>query len=320
MGEQIQVSVVCNAYNHEGYIRDALDSFLMQKTDFAYEILVHDDASTDHTADIIREYEAKYPELVKPIYQTENQYSKGVQIALEIQIPRAQGKYLAFCEGDDYWTDPLKLQKQFDALEAHPEVDMCAHAGMKVQADTKQVLEAVAPRGEDCVISVEDVILGEGGFVVTNSLMYRASMERDIPRFRKNFNLDYAMQIHGALRGGLLYLADCMSAYRYMSVGSWTSRQQASRQRRELLLQQRQTMLAELNEDTDRAYEKAIEERALKNEFQFRCDEKQFRKALDRKYRSIHKENGVISYGKLCVKALFPFLDGITQPFRRNGG
>lgn len=317
MEEQVQVSIICNAYNHAGYIRDALDSFLMQKTDFVYEILVHDDASTDHTADIIREYEAKYPDIVKPIYQTENQYAKGV--LTYFQYPRAKGKYYAFCEGDDYWTDPLKLQKQFDALEAHPEVDMCAHAGMKVRADTKEGFEEVAPRSEDCLIPAEDVIMGEGGFVVTNSLMYRASMEKNQPRFRKNFNFDYTMQIHGALRGGMLYLADCMSAYRYMSAGSWTSQQQGSAQRRALLLEKKQKMLAELNEDTGGVYEKVIEERILKNEFLFWYEEKQFRKAINRKYRSIHKENGVISYGKLCVKALFPFLDGITQPFRKDG-
>lgn len=318
MGEQIQVSVICNAYNHEGYIRDALDSFLMQKTDFAYEILVHDDASTDHTADIIREYEAKYPDLVKPIYQTENQYAKGRKISVNFQYPRVKGKYVAVCEGDDYWTDPLKLQKQFDAMEAHPEVDICAHSGWKVRADTKVAFEDVAPRGEDCLISPQDVILGEGGFVITNSLMYRASLNDSVPQFRKNFSLDYTIQIHGALRGGMWYLADFMAAYRYMSVGSWTSRQQASAQRRALLFEKKQKMLEELNEDTDRIYEQVIRERMLKNEFLFWCEEKQFRKALGRKYRSIHNENGWISFGKLCIKALFPFLDGITQRFRKE--
>ena len=86
----------------------------MQKTDFPFEILIHDDASTDGTADIIREYEAKYPDIIKPIYQTENQYSKGIKVSQVYQFPRAKGKYIALCEGDDYWTDPYKLQKQVD--------------------------------------------------------------------------------------------------------------------------------------------------------------------------------------------------------------
>jgi|SRR5665647_788687 len=113
------VSICCLAYNHEPYIRECLEGFIMQKTKFSFEILIHDDASIDHTANIIREYEAKYPEVVKPIYQTENQYSKGVSITFVYQFARAKGKYIAICEGDDYWIDPYKLQKQLDFLEAN---------------------------------------------------------------------------------------------------------------------------------------------------------------------------------------------------------
>lgn len=115
------VSICCITYNHEKYIRDAIESFLMQETNFPFEIIIHDDASTDKTADIIREYEKKYPELIKPIYQTENQYSKGVKINLEFNFPRAKGKYIALCEGDDYWTDPNKLQIQVAFLEENPD-------------------------------------------------------------------------------------------------------------------------------------------------------------------------------------------------------
>lgn len=119
------VSISCLAYNHGKFIRDCLNGFLMQKTDFPFEVLIHDDASQDDTADIIREYESKYPDIIKPIYQTENQYSKGNSISRKIQYPRAKGKYIAICEGDDYWTDPLKLQKQVDFLESHPDYSIC---------------------------------------------------------------------------------------------------------------------------------------------------------------------------------------------------
>lgn len=115
------VSISCITYNHAPYIRECLEGFLMQKTNFPFEILIHDDASTDGTADIIREYQAEYPDLIKPILREKNLYSQGIRCINRFNIERAHGKYIAFCEGDDFWTDPLKLQKQADFLETHPD-------------------------------------------------------------------------------------------------------------------------------------------------------------------------------------------------------
>lgn len=116
------VSIVCDVYNHEPFLRQCLDGFVEQETSFSYEILIHDDASTDRSTSIIHEYHARYPDLFNPVYQTENQYSKGVQIWASIQFPRANGKYIAICEGDDFWIDPHKLQKEVDILELNPEL------------------------------------------------------------------------------------------------------------------------------------------------------------------------------------------------------
>lgn len=127
------VSISCITYNHEPYIAQALNGFLMQKTSFPFEVLIHDDASTDRTADIIREYEKKFPNLIKPIYQKENQYSKGfTSVSATWNFPRAQGKYIALCEGDDYWIDENKLQMQVDFLENNPEYGMCFHDAVVV--------------------------------------------------------------------------------------------------------------------------------------------------------------------------------------------
>ena len=115
------VSVCCITYNHVSYISEALDSFLMQKTNFPFEILVHDDASTDGTNKIILEYTEKYPGIIRAVIQTENQYSKAGLIAHRFLFPKAKGNYIALCEGDDYWTDRAKLQKQVQFLEDHPE-------------------------------------------------------------------------------------------------------------------------------------------------------------------------------------------------------
>lgn len=124
-GTMTLVSTITTAYNHEPFIRECIEGFLMQKTTFPVELVIHDDASTDNTADIIREYESKYPNLIKTIYQTENQYSKRVNIWNNLFTNHSKGKYIAICEGDDYWIDPLKLQKQVDFLEANPEYSMC---------------------------------------------------------------------------------------------------------------------------------------------------------------------------------------------------
>lgn len=111
------VSISCITFNHAPYIRQCLDGFMMQQTNFPFEVLIHDDASTDGTTNIIKEFEAKYPVVIKAIYQNKNQYSKKIDIGKEYIFPKVKGKYIAYCEGDDYWTDPLKLQKQVDFLE-----------------------------------------------------------------------------------------------------------------------------------------------------------------------------------------------------------
>ena len=128
--EPILVAIHCLVYNHEPYLRDCFEGFVMQKTNFRFVAIVHDDCSTDHSADIIREYEAKYPDIFRPIYETENQYSKpdgSLGRIMNAAIDATGAKYIAMCEGDDYWTDPYKLQKQVDFLEKHPEYALCCH-------------------------------------------------------------------------------------------------------------------------------------------------------------------------------------------------
>ena len=161
------VSIFCITYNHSSYIRQCLDGFLIQKTNFPFEVLIHDDASTDDTAGIIKEYEAKYPDIIKPIYQVENQYSKGLDINIVYNLPRARGKYIAMCEGDDYWTDPLKLQKQVDFLESHTDYSMCFHSVWKLENGNTTHFVNIA-KSE---ISVWDII--NNWLVPTCSVLYR---------------------------------------------------------------------------------------------------------------------------------------------------
>lgn len=140
MEEEIKVSVYCLAYNHEKYIKDCLEGFVNQKTNFKYEVIVHDDASTDNTASIIKEYASKYPNIIKPILQKENQYSQSLQHIIDKFIePALKGKYVAICEGDDYWCDNYKLQKQVGILENHPEYVACTHQTKTVNSSKGDV-------------------------------------------------------------------------------------------------------------------------------------------------------------------------------------
>ncbi|MGY5846897.1 glycosyltransferase family 2 protein [Salegentibacter sp. HM20] len=122
---QVLVSICCLTYNHENYIDKCIQGFLMQKTSFSFEIIVFDDVSTDNTAIIIAKYQKEYPGLFTVIKQEVNQFSQGIQPFFKILFPAATGKYIAYCEGDDYWTDPLKLQKQVDFMEMNKNIIAC---------------------------------------------------------------------------------------------------------------------------------------------------------------------------------------------------
>lgn len=258
VNESIVVSIICNTYNQKSYIRNALDGFLMQETRFPIEILVHDDASTDGTAEIVKEYAQKYPDLIFPILQTENQYSKNVDICEEYQFSRARGKYIALCEGDDYWTDPLKLQKQVDAMEQHPKIDICAHR-MSISQNEKIIGSAPsAPR--DTVFTPQEVIAGGGGFVMTASLLFRKTLYENRYDFMKIMSCDYVWQMGGALRGGMLYLNDCMGVYRKQAAGSWSATVEQNVEKHIAWWKQVQQVLRAMNEETHYQYADAINE------------------------------------------------------------
>ena len=137
----LMVTIQCLTYNHEAYIRQCLEGFVMQKTNFRFEAIVHDDASTDGTAAIIREYAEKYPDIIKPIFEVENLYSRHDGSLGKVIRENTHGKYIAICEGDDYWIDPLKLQKQVDFLENNENVGLC-YTGTKVYNQKKKIFQS----------------------------------------------------------------------------------------------------------------------------------------------------------------------------------
>jgi glycosyltransferase involved in cell wall biosynthesis len=187
----------------------------MQKTNFPIEVLIHDDASTDGTADIIREYEQEYPDIIKPIYQTENQHSKGIYISRTYNYPRINGKYFAMCEGDDYWTDEYKLQKQVDFLEANEDFSICFHPVKVYSEEEKQFIE------NNTVPAVPDVtdiktLARINNYINTPSVMYRVNQQvfKDLNNFPKLVIMDYCLHMLFAKYGKIKKLSDTMAVYR----------------------------------------------------------------------------------------------------------
>ncbi len=305
--QEIAVSIICNTYNQKEYIADALDGFLMQKTSFPFEVLVHDDASTDGTAGIVREYEKKFPEIIKPYYQEVNQYSQKKSIA-PFQIPRAKGKYLAICEGDDYWTDPNKLQLQYDYMEANPQLDMCAHETTRISAVSGQQIGKVAPSEEDRVLTAEEVIAGGGAYLGTCSLFYRKTLWDNPPRFRQILKLDYTMQIQGALRGGIGYIAKPMAAYRIAAKGSWTRRMIKSPAAMLAHIEKMQEVLVVLDEDTQGKYADVIQEVAKKYRFTKAQYEKNWKAVRSKEFRKYYEEYSTKEKLAVFLSCKYPFV------------
>jgi len=221
--EKPLVSICVLTYNHESYVEQAIESFLMQNVNFKVEILIHDDASKDDTQLILKKYEKDYPGLFKLLLQEENQRSKlGGGMNPRFNYPRAKGKYIALCDGDDYWIDPLKLQKQVDILEKHDNIYICLHPAYSL-IDGKILNKKYGYWGNEFhIISPEKVI----------SNYITAGLQTIV--FRNIYTKDYfgivrkpvlgghsSLQIFYSLIGnGAIYLPDYMATYRVDSTSS----------------------------------------------------------------------------------------------------
>lgn len=297
--EDIAVSIVCNTFNQEKYIEVALKSFLMQETTFKYEILIHDDASNDNTTNIIKEYQKKYPNLIFPLIQEKNKYSEYIDITLKYQYPRARGKYIALCEGDDFWVDKHKLQKQYDFLENHKEYKMCSNASICADADTLDFKYFMAPSSKDSVLKAKDTILNDGGYLATNSLFFRKDLYDNYPSYGVPLHIDdYQLQLTGSYPNGIYYMSDIMSVYRFKSNNSWSADKNS--QNEEDIKKSKEKILDVFNTFTDYHYKSYIDKKIqldnykygmfykLKKDIKYFFIRKKYEKQLDYIYEIIH--------------------------------
>ncbi|WP_458031905.1 glycosyltransferase [Providencia stuartii] len=220
--DKVYISCVCITFNQESYIRDAINGMLAQVTDYRFEVIIHDDVSTDNTRKIIKRYQEKYPNIIKLILQKENQYSKGKKI-IPLAVVEAKGEYIALCEGDDYWIRDDKIHKQFNLLSNNKNVNICFSSCKSISSD--HVVKVVSHYGNNEILfTTEQVVEGGGAFMPTASLMLHSNTIKNLPEWFYNVPVgDYFMQIIASVSNGSLYLPEITCVYRTNAIGSWSS-------------------------------------------------------------------------------------------------
>lgn len=284
------VNIYCITYNHREIIRKCLDGFVMQKTTFPFQIWIHDDCSTDGTIDILKEYEKQYPNLINVIYEKENQHSKGISMdSIMLPIVKKDCKYIATCEGDDYWTDEYKLQKQFDYMEKNDNATICVHAAIEHNLETNK--EFVRPAlKESREISMQEIIMFGGGFFPTCSFFTRNNFEVIPRRWGRGIVGDFNEILHAALNGTVYYIADCMAVKTVFYPGSWSSRHKDS----SLMEQHLERVIdgiQRLNVETNYEYDSTIQEKIKNYKYRLNCELRGNNKLLftDSYYKAIYR-------------------------------
>ncbi len=301
--DEILVTVICATYNQEKYIEDAIKGMVNQKTDFKYEIIIHDDASNDHTADIIKKYHEIYPDMIVPIIQKENQYSQGIRIR-DIIIPMVKGKYVAFCEGDDYWCDENKLSLQIDFLEKNPEYSACVHNTYKVNCFKKHKKTIMYEHSGDKDYRFEDIVMDMRWH--TSSIVSRIEYYKITPDFMKLKKSitggDYVTNLHLALNGKVHYIDRLMSVYRFGATNSWTVENYKNSERMKLIFGNQNEILDNVNKLTQNKYNDVIEKRKLYNKFQIAIFSRDFNQIKQEPLRTYYKKLSIKEKVKFNIK------------------
>ena len=300
------------AYNHEKYIAQTLQSFVEQKTTFPFEIVIHDDASTDSTAQIIRQFEEKYPQLIQPIYQTENQYSKNIKVSRTYLYPRATGKYIAFCEGDDYWIDPYKLQKQVDYMESHPNCTLCFTNGQceKNGVLSGRVLPWVNWTKKAYIPGDADYNMGQMvllDYVPTASLLFRTAHIQAAPALSpQSFAGDTFLRLYLTSLGYAHCIDEDTCVYRFGVTGSVTTQWQQNAKKSVAFLDSMHALLDDMNAITENRYNTQIQEMKLRLDCKKLMAQRDFSSLRQKKFRKLHRSDGMAAYAKFLMHIYFP--------------
>lgn len=296
----LKVSICCLTYNQEKYISKCLDSLLEQETNFLYEIIIHDDASTDNTAKIISEYEKKYPNIIKPIYQKENQYSKNSQKVLEFALNKTKGKYIALCEGDDYWIDKNKLQKQYDFLEQNKD---CTILGADYEIlEGKKITKRVTVFSEECKVSIPEFINRKAS-IQTATLFFRKKDLLPLPKYYYNAHIgDIPIELHLISKGYMHYVPQVVSVYRFQTEGSYSMKNKNNISKKISNHNKTKNIYIEFNKATKYQYDEIIKEYLLKYDFDFYLSIDNIKELKQKKYRKLYKKIAINKKLKMHLK------------------
>lgn len=320
---KIEVSVVCLTYNQEKYVGKMLESLVKQKTNFEYEILVHDDASTDDTQKIISDYAEKYPELIRPILQKENQFSKGINPNIKFNYPRVRGKYIAYCEGDDYWLTSDKLQKQYDALQQNQSCTFCVHDVQCIYPDgefTKKFFPPVPlARG---IITADEYMRNElrdsGWLFQTSSYFIRTDIiKKFVNEYSNRYPVgDLPLVLFCLQYGNCYYLNETMSCYRLSSGGYMTALSSKTKK-----ISHCKKMIAghvDFDQRTKGKYHDYFEYAILNKEVEILLLEKNYKDILKKKYRPVRHKMNKKKKLLIVIGCVFPsFADWLER--KKNG-
>ncbi len=290
MAESI-ITVVVMTYNHKDYIKQALESILSQKIRVDFDILIHDDCSDDGTYQILLDYQKRHPNKIRIIRQEERRFLiEGFNMMIfNHVVPNINSKYVAYCDGDDYWCDDLKLQKQYDFMESHPDYSMCFHCAYQLRPNNDMSSKWFIKDEGD--LGLDDLINENPGIpIATSSLFVKSHIFKSFSEWRKRYPVeDLPLYMTAALEGKIHRIKDIMCVYRQFSTGSWSY--QNSKNQMRLISHQEDLIKAAtfFNKETDYKYQNLVTNHISGCEFRIALLKRDFRAIFSKKNKCFIK-------------------------------
>lgn len=311
MSESPIVTVCVQTYQHGKYIKECLDGLIKQRTIFPFEIIIGEDGSDDGTREICKEYTALYPDLIKLLLRNRedviyiNNRPTGRYNFIKT-LEAAKGKYIALCEGDDYWVDPFKLQKQFDFMESHTECSFCFHDGYIVDENSLIRSKQTLNWSQDTV-PADQLISGGGSIILTPSYFFKRKA-LSIPSFLRDSPVaDFFLMLLLLMKGQSGYIPEIMCAYRKNTAGGWSSGYRSSWEKYYQFYTSFNKSLNDFNEYSGNIFVKELEALNVKRHYALVSNFYRFHKNRVERLKFLLKNSGYLNWNdriKLFAKGL----------------